>query len=74
MDSELENSVRVGHFGTLTTTYENRPRKETTSQRALTWAKNRAKQKADWKHSGTLIERAVVALSTKVAKIWKVWN
>jgi len=25
-DSELENSVRVGHFGTLTTTYENRPK------------------------------------------------
>ncbi|QCE06504.1 hypothetical protein DEO72_LG9g1517 [Vigna unguiculata] len=34
--SKLENSVRVGHFGTLTTTYENRPRKETTSRRALT--------------------------------------
>jgi len=28
MDSKLENSVRMGQFGTLTTTYEkNRPRK-----------------------------------------------
>ncbi|QCE06169.1 hypothetical protein DEO72_LG9g1180 [Vigna unguiculata] len=55
--SKLENSVRMGYFGTLTITYENKPRKEITSRRALTLAENGAKRKADWQHSGTLMER-----------------